>query len=329
MMYEKHRIAGGGDLDSISHLTIGTTLAGLLTNVPEISNHPQFLLPITVSCIIGSLAPDLDVMTRLKPELYLRYHRGASHSGFLFPLWSLLLTGLLSACWTNTPFLLLWLSVSAGYFVHIALDLLNSYGTQIAYPFRPDRKGYHVLPLFDPVLWSAHVVCALIWLHEGLGTGYLFLFLYAASTAYIGIRFYFRTKIKKQLESSCSSSQVLIFPTFSLFNWSVVLVRHDAVQAGVWRCGNIIWQSPIHLDAGDRHIKCSEQTDAVKILKNFSPFLVAQKIIKPDGINIRWFDLRYLQRTNYCLMACVFMDQYFTVLRSCVGWFKLEMERND
>lgn len=314
-------------MDSISHLTIGSTLAGLLTNIPEISNHHEFMLPITVSCVVGSLAPDLDVMTRLKPELYLRYHRGASHSMILFPLWSLLVTGLLSACWTNIPFLLLWLSVSVGYVVHIALDVLNSYGTQIGYPFQPDRKGYHVLPLFDPVLWSAHAVCALIWWQQGMGTGYPFLFLYAGSIAYIAIRHYFRKKIKKQLESLHSSSQVLIFPTFSLFNWSIVLVRHDVVQSGVWRYRNIIWQPPIDLgNAGDRHIELSEQTNVVKILKNFSPFLAAQKLAHPDGIQIRWLDLRYLERANYCLMACVHMDQYFTVRRSYIGWFKPEAE---
>ncbi|KIL34412.1 hypothetical protein SD71_20575 [Cohnella kolymensis] len=314
-------------MDSISHLTIGSTLAGLLTNIPEISSHHEFILPITVSCIVGSMAPDLDVMTRLKPELYLRYHRGASHSIFLFPLWSLLVTGLLSACWTNIPFLLLWLSVSVGYCIHIALDLLNSYGTQIAYPFRPDRKGYHILPLFDPVLWTAHVVCALIWLQQGLGSGYPFLFLYAGSAVYIGIRFYLRTKIKKQLESTHSSGQVLIFPTFSLFRWSIVIVRANAVHAGVWRFGNLIWQSPIHLgDVGDRHIKCSEQTDTVKILKNFSPFLVALKITHPDGVKVTWFDLRYLERANYCLMACVLMNQDFTVRRSYIGWFKPEAQ---
>ncbi|RKP58239.1 metal-dependent hydrolase [Cohnella endophytica] len=320
-------MARGGELDSISHLTIGSTLAGLLTAIPVISNHHEFMLPIMISCIIGSLAPDLDVISRLKPELYLRYHRGASHSFFLFPFWSLLVAGLLSACWLNIPFLLLWFSVSAGYLLHIVLDLLNSYGTQIAYPFRTDRKGYHVLPLFDLVLWSAHAVFAVIWLQQGLGTGFPFTLLYAGSVAYIGIRFYYRTKIKKQLESKHSSSQVLIFPTFSLFNWSIVLVGHDAVQAGVWRYGNIIWQSPINLgEAGDRYVKCSEQTDAVKLLKNFSPYLAVQKITHPDGIKIRWLDLRYLERANYCLMACVLIDQSYTIQRSYIGWFKPEGE---
>ncbi|TJY44065.1 hypothetical protein E5161_01315 [Cohnella pontilimi] len=44
--------------------------------------------------------------------------------------------------WTNTPFQYLWLSAAAGYFLHLVLDLLNSYGMQAAYPCHPHRMAY-------------------------------------------------------------------------------------------------------------------------------------------------------------------------------------------
>jgi inner membrane protein len=106
----------------------------------------------TAALIVGSLLPDADnVASLLGSELYLRIHRGVSH-GFAGVVVTSLFVALLLyrfGKWKDLKHL--YLLVLLGQLSHIALDLLNSYGTQIFQPFSDFRVSFDLLFVVDLV----------------------------------------------------------------------------------------------------------------------------------------------------------------------------------
>ena len=106
----------------------------------------------TAALIVGSLLPDADnVASLLGSELYLRLHRGVSHGFAGVVVTSLLVALLLYRFGKWKELKHLYLLVLVGQFLHISLDLLNSYGTQIFQPFSDARVSFDILFVIDLV----------------------------------------------------------------------------------------------------------------------------------------------------------------------------------
>src|SRR5690606_40652820 len=84
---------------------------------------------------IGSLAPDIDTVLQLRDNaVYIRHHRGATHSIPAVLLWPLLIAGALSLIFPEANLLHLWLWSFLAVFMHVFVDIFNSYGTQALRP---------------------------------------------------------------------------------------------------------------------------------------------------------------------------------------------------
>ena len=104
----------------------------------------------TAAVVIGSVLPDADnVASLLGSELYLRIHRGISHSIAGMTVTSLLVALLIYKFGKWKDLKKLSLLVLLGQLSHIALDLLNSYGTQIFQPFSDARVSFDLLFIID------------------------------------------------------------------------------------------------------------------------------------------------------------------------------------
>jgi inner membrane protein len=104
----------------------------------------------TAAVVIGSVLPDADnIASLLGSELYLRVHRGISHSFAGVAVTSLLVALLLFRFGKWKDLKKLYLLVLLGQISHIALDLLNSYGTQIFQPFSDARVSFDLLFIVD------------------------------------------------------------------------------------------------------------------------------------------------------------------------------------
>lgn len=104
------------------------------------------------AALLGATAPDLDFVTMLRGDMtFLRNHRGTSHSlaGFLF--FSAAIAGILFLDFGGNP-LVYFLWALAGALSHGILDSLNSYGTQLWWPFSSKRCAGNLLMFFDPFL---------------------------------------------------------------------------------------------------------------------------------------------------------------------------------
>jgi len=116
----------------------------------------------TAAAIAGSLLPDADNVTSLLgSEMYLRLHRGVSHGFPGIAVTSLLVALLIYRFGKWKDLKKLYLLVFLGQLSHIALDLLNSYGTQIFQPFSDARVSFDILFVVD-LVFTGIVVAGLL-----------------------------------------------------------------------------------------------------------------------------------------------------------------------
>ena len=92
-------------MDTGTHLVIGLGLAGLSQIDPSISANTAATTAVFIGTVIGSQIPDIDGLLRFKGNaVYIRNHRGRSHSLPALPLWTLLITGAIAPFFHGIPF---------------------------------------------------------------------------------------------------------------------------------------------------------------------------------------------------------------------------------
>lgn len=109
---------------------------------------------IYIISVIGALLPDIDNIIGLanNPQLYLIHHRGITHSFLGAILLSFILALLLKYIFfRKTDLKKIFLIFTFFSFVHIFLDLITSYGTQIALPFTNERYTLECTFIIDPI----------------------------------------------------------------------------------------------------------------------------------------------------------------------------------
>jgi len=130
-------------MDTVTHGLTGWLIARA---VPQESGRKE----ATIAVVAGSVLPDADNIASLfGSELYLRIHRGISHSFAGVAVTSLLVALLLYRFGKWKDLKKLYLLALLGQLSHIALDLLNSYGTQIFQPFSDARVSFDLLFIID------------------------------------------------------------------------------------------------------------------------------------------------------------------------------------
>ena len=124
-------------MDTLTHALSGALLARATAGKAE-------TLPLSRRLALGTVAaafPDADfVMSLGSPIAYLLNHRGLTHSLVMLPIWAWLLAWLASRLWRDPRGWRPYLAVTAlGVGIHIAGDLITSYGTMIFAPLSDAR----------------------------------------------------------------------------------------------------------------------------------------------------------------------------------------------
>ncbi len=126
-------------MDPLTHAVSGAALARALPGKPL--PRRQVLLLVGLAML-----PDIDIVLRGFSDLaYLRYHRGATHSLLMLPLWVWLLRALIGRR-TGLP---AWL-IAAAIALHIGLDVITSFGTMVLAPFSDWRAALDWVFIIDP-----------------------------------------------------------------------------------------------------------------------------------------------------------------------------------
>jgi len=72
---------------------MGIALGGLALADPVVANHSMTFTAVMAGTIIGSQAPDVDTVLKLRNNaIYIRHHRGITHSLPAVAIWPILIT---------------------------------------------------------------------------------------------------------------------------------------------------------------------------------------------------------------------------------------------
>jgi inner membrane protein len=231
-------------MDNLTH-----TLTGIALSQAGLNRKTRFA---TLALILGSNAPDADVLTRFRGSAtYLEYHRGITHSLLGATVLAaglaclIYFPGRLARAKPSAPslnarwlFLLCWIAM----LVHILLDFTNAYGVRPLLPFSGRWFAWDIMPIIDPTL-LALLVCGLglpllfRLVSEELGarkTGYRrgAIFALVAMVLLWGLRDFSHRRVLALLEANNYGDEPPVraaaFPTLNPFSWTGVVETDSA-----------------------------------------------------------------------------------------------------
>jgi inner membrane protein len=322
-------------MDSASHLLLGFTLAGASLAIPAVAADPTLQHALIAASMLGSHAPDLDAVARLKGETtYLRVHRGITHSLPAPIAWALVIgwpMAMLFGIMDHLGLLLLWTFLAVCF--HITLDLFNGYGVQCLRPFT--RRWLHLdsLCLFDPYIFGSHMLCILLWLTGLVETslmGIVFVCLYGLTIVYIAWRLLERRRWQRKLRAALGQRfRVSLLPLMSGRAWQFVAEGEDKYESGKISSQGIVREATIAKTSslsGTEPALAAMQTDGVRAFLAFATNVHVQVQEKLDGYQVTWSDLRFWSNDKLPFTAEVTLDRNLMVQSSKLGWDKKTWE---
>ncbi|MDL2272305.1 metal-dependent hydrolase [Desulfovibrio sp. OttesenSCG-928-I05] len=138
-------------MDTLTHLVAGAMTPLAFRNAPK----SRLLIPFGILC--GEF-PDIDVLAGASAEAFLSFHRGITHALVVQPFSALLLALLFhrllrrkdtAGSWT---FGKTWLVAFLALLIHLYLDCMTTFGTQIFLPFSDYRVAVPGMFIVDLLL---------------------------------------------------------------------------------------------------------------------------------------------------------------------------------
>jgi inner membrane protein len=239
-------------MDTLTHALSGALLARATASrdLP-----PRSLSRRIAAGFFACAAPDLDfVVSWFGPVAYLELHRGPTHSFLLLPAWALLFSWVLAKILREPGGWRALYGVTAmGLALHIAGDLITSYGTMIFWPLSNMRPGLGTTFIID--LWFTGII------FTGLLASAIFrgsripsLAGTAALAAYVGFQYLQKQEALKfgaeyAKASGISGARIEAHPRpVSPFNWTVFV--SDA-QGHRFSHVNLVRKQPLPVQPGD------------------------------------------------------------------------------
>lgn len=310
-------------MDTGTHLVMGIALGGLAMADPVVAGHPMTMTAVIAGTIIGSQAPDIDTVLKLRNNaVYIRHHRGATHSIPAVMTWPLLISGALWLLMPEANLLHLWLWTFLAVFLHVFVDIFNSYGTQALRPFSNKWVALGVINTFDPIIFGAHVIALMIWAFGAppvltMGILYGLLVLYYIS------RFAVQSAIKQAVRRTIpGATDIIVAPTMRYFQWRVAADtdRHHYVGRAYGRSINI-YDKFLKKPLPENELMQTALKDKnLAAFTSFSPIYRWEINEFGDLYEVRLIDLRYRSNDYYPFVAVAHLDKDYKIVNSYTGW---------
>src|SRR5690606_17271570 len=128
---------------------MGVALGGIALVDPVVASSSATFAAVITGTIVGSQAPDVDTVLKLRNNaVYIRHHRGITHSIPAVLLWPIAITAILALIFRDANVLHLWLWTFLAVFLHVFVDIFNAYGTQALRPFSNQWVALGVINTF-------------------------------------------------------------------------------------------------------------------------------------------------------------------------------------
>ncbi len=310
-------------MDTGTHVVMGLGLGALATLDPSVADSTITAQAVMLGTIIGSQAPDVDTVLKMKNNaIYIRNHRGITHSIPAVLLWPILITAVIYAIMPNANLLHLWLWTFAAVFIHVFVDIFNAYGTQALRPLTSRWIALGVINTFDPFIFGIHIVGLILW---GFGTepGPTFLLIYIIIFFYYIARFREQRKIKAAVKRQLpDAKKIILGPTIRYHKWKVAVMTENEYY--VARCinGEVFLMDQFPRESIPDH----PAIDIAKHDKNLAAFLSFSPIYRcvltefDNYSEVKFIDLRYRTNGHYPFVAVVHLDPELNILNSYTGW---------
>ncbi|WP_164670004.1 metal-dependent hydrolase [Virgibacillus doumboii] len=316
-------------MDTGTHITMGIALGGLSTLDPAVQVDPVLFNAVLVGTIVGSHAPDFDTVLKLKNNaVYIRHHRGATHSIPAVLMWGVLLAGIIHAIVPSVSFLHLWAWTALAVVIHVLVDIPNAYGTQAYRPFTNKWIAYGFINTFDPYIFMLHIGGIIAWIF-GANPGYTFLIIYAVIILYYVKRYIDKKEIVKKIHDYFpDTEQIATSPTIKQNEWRIAITTAGKFYVGVVKDG--------HIEIVDEFEKVplpdNDLINLAKTDKNAAAFLSFSPVYRweindfDDFTEVRFIDLRYRSNERYPFVAVVQIDDNMRIMTSYTGWIFSEQK---
>jgi inner membrane protein len=310
-------------LDTGTHVVMGLALGGLATLDPVVAGNTATATSVLIGTLVGSQAPDIDTVLKLRNNaIYIRNHRGVTHSIPAVLLWPLGIIAILYPLFPEANLLHLWIWTFLAVFLHVFVDIFNAYGTQALRPFSSKWVALGVINTFDPFIFGIHVVGLILWAF-GAHPGYTFLAIYAVIFSYYIIRFRAQGNIRNQLKEMIpDATDIIIAPTMKFHEWRIAVMSETRFYVGrSFKFRVKILDKFKRVDIPDNAIITAAKKD-----KNLSAFLSFSPVYRweldefDDHYEVRFIDLRYRSNGHYPFVAVVKLDLNYKIKSSYTGW---------
>jgi inner membrane protein len=238
-------------MDTLTHALSGALLARASAGSA---------LPLSRRLALGAVAaafPDADIVMSLgSPIAYLLNHRGLTHSLIALPMWALLLAWIAARLWRDPRGWRPYLGVAAmGVGIHIAGDVITSYGTMILAPLSDARFALgttFVIDLYFTGIILAGLAASRLWRVSRTPA----VAACAVLAAYVGFQAVLRQQAIEagrdyaRSQGLAGARVTALERPVSPFNWRIVVTAGDEQR---YADVNLVAQSlpaPVSADAG-------------------------------------------------------------------------------
>lgn len=299
-------------MDPLTHGLIGIGLTVFTGERFSIGN------PLHMGAFLGALAPDFDIVLQLFGDIsYLKHHRGFSHSipgVVLFSgLLSLMIWGLYSGVFIS---IFLWTLLGA--FSHIIMDLFNSYGAKLLWPYSRKNHTFNLLVLADPVVIGLFAV-SILWpgpLREKGIITLLVLF------CYLSLRFLFRQWVIRRIKliyKDTDLDQVIVMPAMvSIWNWTFLIESKDQYIIGEYKFFNakLGEKRVLFKTAVNEVVEKAERSKLGRLFCAFTPYFHMNHTIEDGKHVVHFCDLRYFFKEDFLHNATITFDEAHNIIEA-------------
>lgn len=310
-------------MDTGTHVVMGITLGGLAISDPVVAQSTETAQCVLLATVIGSQAPDIDTILKMKSNaLYIRNHRGITHSIPAVILWPLIIIAGLYPLFPNANLFHLWIWTFIAVFLHVFVDIFNSYGTQALRPFSKKWIALGWINTFDPIIFIIHSVGIVGWLFGGNPLK-IFPLIYTILFFYYILRYLTKQSIFYSVQRMLPDAEkIIIAPTMYFFQWRIAVKgREYFYVARAYRQKIVVLDKFKRYPIPDTEVMKAAKKDAnISAFLSFSPIYHWEVKYFKGVTEVKFIDLRYRINDHYPFVAIVHLDEELNIINSYTGW---------
>lgn len=209
-------------MDPVTHIITGIAVSKVMGVQMSITD------PVFTAVVLGSVFPDTDILLQKWGHyVYLKNHRGFTHSIIGILLSALLLTVLLGLIYKDFSYFKILVGILIGMLSHIFLDLQNSYGAKFLWPFYKKKITVSLFIVFDPIYLS--LILSFIFI-VNLDASMMVVSLLIS---YVLLRMLMKGLLYLEIERLIDKGKIRIYPSLTnLFKWNFVLDDSETFYVG-------------------------------------------------------------------------------------------------